>query len=223
MHRQNPGDHRAVMRHRVLQIARDRTHDRNAIERFADHARVARGRGSVRLARPHNHRRESDAAAVDEPLARVVVEQQLRDGLGRAVRGLWVDLGGVGDGGERTKDGTGRGEREPDPVGGGAGPNRPALLEQPLEGMQIGCHAQLKVLLAVAGHDSREVEDGHPWCVDQRGPHAIFSDVNNLDRHLGVAGERAAQRGDESIDKHQFGHLWPLCQNQLRQFLADKT
>ena len=134
---------------------RDRADRVDAGQRLADDAARERRRGLVRLARPHGDGRQAQAAAVDEALARHVVDEILADRLLRAVRRLRRQRRVVGhrigqrsaEDGERAREHELRRRGEP-----------AAALEQQARRVEVDAHADVEVGLGLAAHDRGEME-----------------------------------------------------------------
>ena len=82
-------------------------HHVDAVQRFADHTRVARGGCSVWFARPHNYSRQTSRTSVYKTLSGVIVNQELAHCLRHPVGGHRSKLGVVRNKRERAEDGAG--------------------------------------------------------------------------------------------------------------------
>ena len=137
-------------------LARDRAYGVDAIQRFAQDAAGERRCGLVRFARPHADRRQPQAAAVDEALARPVVDEEFADRLLIAVRRLRPQRLRVGHRiGQRAAEHR-AGAREDEP---GRCRERAAALEQRSRGIDVDAPAEVEVRFGFTAHDGGEMKD----------------------------------------------------------------
>ena len=129
-----------------------------AVERLADDAGEEAGGGLVRLAGPHHDRRQPDADAFEDALARVVGEHLLAHHLLRAVGGQRRQMEFVGDG-VRERRAEHRDRRGEDHAGLVAVAGLADRFEQRARAVEIDVVALLQVELGLAGDHAGEVED----------------------------------------------------------------
>ena len=151
------GDHRARRGTHIFVVARDGADRVDAGQRLADDAARERRRGLVRLAGTHGDGRQPQGAAVDEALARHVVDQVFADRLLRAVRGLRRQRRVVGHRiGQRAAEHRERAREHEFRRRGQAA----AALEQRARRVEVDAHADVEVRLGLAAHDGGEMEHG---------------------------------------------------------------
>src|SRR5262249_6041878 len=176
-------------------------------ERVAeDGADEARGR-RVRRTRANDDRRQPRRAAVDEPLPRVVVDEQLAHRLGRAVGRLRGLLGRVRDGLGHGRRAEGADRAREDDAGPGAEPA--ARFEHIARAVEIDVQSAVKRDLPLAAQDRGQVEDDARALAEDAAELLRISDVVvwQIEHHElldGLAEERSAlaeAAGEAPADK----------------------
>ena len=192
-------DDRARRLHPHLRRRRDRADRVDAGQRLADDAARERRRGLVRLARPHGDRRQAQRAAVDEALARHVVDEVFADRLLRAVRRLRRERRVVGHRiGQRAAEHRER-AREHEL---GRRRERAAALEQRARRVEVHAHADVEVGLGLAADDGGEMEHRVGVGRDGARDDGRIGEVAGDRRDARVGGEarRARRRAARSRD-----------------------
>ncbi len=160
-------------------------------ERLADH-RGGKGRGgAVGPPRPHDDGRQPERAAVDKPLAAVVVDQQFADRLLRAVGGLRGQRGVVAD---RRRQRAAIDRERAGEHHARAGAERAAGVEHGARAVEIDAIAEIGVGLGLAADHRGEVEHRMGAGRDHPAHRLAVGDVAGHDAQPLVVRQRQSRR-----------------------------